>query len=103
MLRYAMLCHAAVAFEPRWKNADNDAFVARLWRRPVPFRTVMSSPVLYHTPLQQPSNLVGGKLKPYQLEGLRWLVTLYENGLSGILADEMGLGKTIQVCGWVGG
>ena len=45
----------------------------------------------------QPDNLVGGTLKPYQLEGLRWLVTLYENGLSGILADEMGLGKTIQV------
>ena len=39
-------------------------------------------------------------MKPYQLEGLRWLVTLYENGLSGILADEMGLGKTIQV--WYG-
>lgn len=46
----------------------------------------------------QPTKLVGGTLKPYQLEGLRWLVTLYENGLSGILADEMGLGKTIQVC-----
>ena len=46
---------------------------------------------------RQPANLVGGSLKPYQLEGLRWLVTLYENGLSGILADEMGLGKTIQV------
>lgn len=45
----------------------------------------------------KPPNLVGGTLKPYQLEGLRWLVTLYENGLSGILADEMGLGKTIQV------
>lgn len=44
----------------------------------------------------QPANLVGGTLKPYQVEGLRWLVTLYENGLSGILADEMGLGKTIQ-------
>eukprot|EP00617_Octactis_speculum_P012192 CAMPEP_0185778214 /NCGR_PEP_ID=MMETSP1174-20130828/91865_1 /TAXON_ID=35687 /ORGANISM="Dictyocha speculum, Strain CCMP1381" /LENGTH=747 /DNA_ID=CAMNT_0028466847 /DNA_START=43 /DNA_END=2289 /DNA_ORIENTATION=- len=45
----------------------------------------------------QPENLTGGQLKPYQLEGLRWLTTLYENGLSGILADEMGLGKTIQV------
>lgn len=50
-----------------------------------------------HRAVHQPSNLVGGTLKPYQLEGLRWLVTLYENGLSGILADEMGLGKTIQV------
>jgi SNF2 family DNA or RNA helicase len=41
----------------------------------------------------QPPNLSGNcKLKDYQLEGVRWLVSLYENGVSGILADEMGLG-----------
>lgn len=40
--------------------------------------------------------LIGGKLKPYQLQGLEWLVSLYNNNLNGILADEMGLGKTIQ-------
>ena len=41
----------------------------------------------------QPKNLsVDCKLKDYQLEGVRWLVSLYENGVSGILADEMGLG-----------
>jgi SNF2 family DNA or RNA helicase len=45
----------------------------------------------------QPSTLVGGTLMPYQLEGLQWLLSLWENGLSGILADEMGLGKTIQI------
>lgn len=45
----------------------------------------------------QPSNLKGGSLLPYQLDGLQWLASLWENGLSGILADEMGLGKTIQV------
>jgi len=46
----------------------------------------------------QPDNLAKGcELKVYQLEGLRWLASLYENGVSGILADEMGLGKTIQV------
>lgn len=44
----------------------------------------------------QPHHLVGGTLKPYQLEGLEWLVSLYNNNLNGILADEMGLGKTIQ-------
>lgn len=44
----------------------------------------------------QPSILVGGKLKPYQIDGLEWMVSLYNNGLNGILADEMGLGKTIQ-------
>ena len=38
----------------------------------------------------QPSNLANGcVLKDYQLEGVRWLVSLYENGVSGILADEM--------------
>jgi len=36
-------------------------------------------------------------LRPYQLDGLRWLATLREQGIGGILADDMGLGKTIQV------
>jgi ATP-dependent DNA helicase len=46
----------------------------------------------------QPHNLASGcVLKDYQLEGVRWLTSLFENGVSGILADEMGLGKTIQV------
>lgn len=45
---------------------------------------------------QQPSFVTGGRMRNYQLEGLEWLKSLYENGLNGILADEMGLGKTIQ-------
>ncbi|KAH3683547.1 hypothetical protein WICPIJ_005474 [Wickerhamomyces pijperi] len=45
---------------------------------------------------EQASILVGGKLKEYQLKGLEWMVSLYNNHLNGILADEMGLGKTIQ-------
>jgi len=44
----------------------------------------------------QPDMLVGGKLKDYQVKGLQWMVSLYNNHLNGILADEMGLGKTIQ-------
>jgi len=44
----------------------------------------------------QPSILVGGSLKEYQMDGLTWLVSLFNNRLNGILADEMGLGKTIQ-------
>ena len=45
-------------------------------------------------------NMMGSselRLKPYQIEGVQWMVSLYNNQLSGILADEMGLGKTIQV------
>ncbi|XP_068662670.1 chromatin structure-remodeling complex protein SYD-like isoform X2 [Aristolochia californica] len=46
---------------------------------------------------EQPNSLQGGKLREYQMNGLRWLVSLYNNHLNGILADEMGLGKTVQV------
>ncbi|EOD44193.1 putative snf2 family helicase atpase protein [Neofusicoccum parvum UCRNP2] len=45
---------------------------------------------------RQPKLVTGGTMRSYQLEGLEWLTSLYENGLNGILADEMGLGKTIQ-------
>lgn len=44
----------------------------------------------------QPSILVGGTLKEYQIKGLQWMISLFNNNLNGILADEMGLGKTIQ-------
>lgn len=40
---------------------------------------------------------VNATLRPYQMEGYRWLCALYENGFGALLADEMGLGKTIQV------
>lgn len=40
--------------------------------------------------------LTGGKLKPYQIKGVKWMISLWQNGLNGILADQMGLGKTIQ-------
>lgn len=60
---------------------------------------------------QQSFLITGGTLKGYQLEGVAWMATLWENGISGILgasnfgpqhfetefcfcsADEMGLGK----------
>ncbi|TPX69543.1 hypothetical protein SpCBS45565_g02258 [Spizellomyces sp. 'palustris'] len=45
---------------------------------------------------RQPSLVTGGEMREYQLVGMEWLISLYENGLSGILADEMGLGKTLQ-------
>lgn len=38
---------------------------------------------------KQPSLLIGGTLKDYQVKGLQWMVSLYNNKLNGILADEM--------------
>lgn len=42
------------------------------------------------------SIVINGTMRPYQLQGLNWMVSLHHNGLNGILADEMGLGKTLQ-------
>ena len=41
------------------------------------------------------------RLRDYQLDGLNWMISLYETGINGILADEMGLGKTIQTISFV--
>lgn len=40
---------------------------------------------------------VHAALRPYQLEGYRWLSARWDAGLGGVLADDMGLGKTLQL------
>jgi len=35
-------------------------------------------------------------LRPYQLQGFKWLQYLHQQNLAGCLADDMGLGKTLQ-------
>jgi len=39
---------------------------------------------------------VNAELRPYQKQGFKWLMYLYENKLGACLADDMGLGKTLQ-------
>ncbi|KAF2987991.1 hypothetical protein EK904_003059, partial [Melospiza melodia maxima] len=51
---------------------------------------------------ESPSYVKWGKLRDYQIRGLNWLISLYENGINGILADEMGLGKTLQTISLLG-
>jgi SWI/SNF-related matrix-associated actin-dependent regulator of chromatin subfamily A member 5 len=51
---------------------------------------------------QQPACIQGGLMRSYQLEGLNWLISLYDRKINGILADEMGLGKTLQSISLVG-
>lgn len=33
--------------------------------------------------------VINGTMRDYQIEGLNWLIKLYDNGINGILADEM--------------
>ncbi|KAK7097547.1 SWI/SNF-related matrix-associated actin-dependent regulator of chromatin subfamily A member 5-like [Littorina saxatilis] len=51
---------------------------------------------------KSPSFVKGGEMRDYQVRGLNWMISLYENGINGILADEMGLGKTLQTISLLG-
>ncbi|WP_051477587.1 DEAD/DEAH box helicase [Aquimarina pacifica] len=44
----------------------------------------------------QTSSLLKATLRPYQEQGVQWLVQHYNHGLGACLADDMGLGKTLQ-------
>lgn len=35
------------------------------------------------------TSVIHGTMRPYQLQGLNWMISLHHNGLNGILADEM--------------
>jgi hypothetical protein len=49
-------------------------------------------------PIETPIDFAA-TLRPYQIEGLRWLefISTPDLHLGGVLADDMGLGKTVQV------
>ncbi|KNH05260.1 transcription regulatory protein SNF2 [Perkinsela sp. CCAP 1560/4] len=64
---------------------------------------LMAKPSSTNRRIQRPAflknqDLIGlsRNLMPHQIHGIRWLLSLYVNGLNGVLADEMGLGKSIQ-------
>uniref|UniRef100_A0A4W5L8P1 Uncharacterized protein n=1 Tax=Hucho hucho TaxID=62062 RepID=A0A4W5L8P1_9TELE len=59
--------------------------------------TLLKNSVNLQTVLEyQPSTLVKATLRPYQIQGVKWLLEHYNNGLGACLADDMGLGKTLQ-------
>src|SRR5699024_2387756 len=51
---------------------------------------------LDHLPATEVPPLGAARLRPYQVQGFRWLALLYRCRLGGILADDMGLGETLQ-------
>ncbi len=40
-------------------------------------------------------------LRPYQLDGVKYLLALHDYSFGGILADEMGLGKTVEAISYM--
>jgi SNF2 family DNA or RNA helicase len=45
--------------------------------------------------MQELLPMMNVEMREYQLKGVKWLISLYQNGVNGILADQMGLGKTV--------
>ncbi len=56
---------------------------------------------IQHIPVQPAPVTLKGELRPYQLQGLSWLLFLREHGFGACLADDMGLGKTVQVISYL--
>ena len=76
------------------KQKKNDASAAALKSAQDKHKAIVGSgekPIF----IQPPLLASGCVLKDYQLEGVRWLTSLFENGVSGILADEM-----VRFIGW---
>lgn len=69
------------------RQADADAF-----RRPREFYDGFNRISRQHLTLSG----VNAELRPYQINGVKWLRYLYRNNMGGCLADDMGLGKTLQ-------
>lgn len=81
----ALLLDAWLSAQP---EVDIDAAFQRVRERLRSFEGVQSH--------AEPAGF-SGTLRPYQRDGLGWLLFLEEFGFGGCLADDMGLGKTIQV------
>jgi DNA repair protein RAD16 len=77
-------------FADRKKLEKKHPVIVTMWDK------LKATPVITPKAAQQPESITR-KLKPFQLEGLNWMMqqekTEYRGGLLG---DEMGMGKTIQ-------
>ena len=88
------------------KNSDPDVFSLKtlhyktIQRLPVDFNDAIKTRFLHIDTNGIKDNEVPQEiqatLRPYQVEGYRWLCFLHANNFGGCLADDMGLGKTLQ-------
>lgn len=73
--------------------ADTDSGSGDALKRPREFYAGFNTLGAQHLVLPD----VNADLRPYQIEGVKWLKYLYDNNMGGCLADDMGLGKTLQI------
>ncbi|PCC43921.1 DEAD/DEAH box helicase [Brevibacterium aurantiacum] len=74
-----------------FEDLADEALPAQSWRE-----SAQALLDLDHLPAVEVPHLKGVTMRPYQVQGFRWLALLHRCHLGGILADDMGLGKTLQ-------
>ena len=74
-----------------FEDLADEALPAQSWRE-----SAQALQDLDQLPAVDVPPLGGATMRPYQVQGFRWLALLYRCHLGGILADDMGLGKTLQ-------
>ena len=91
-LRVDRLGAASIAHELQIDDTQTNKALAKLGQT---LSTVTALPA------KNPPKDFQAELRPYQLDGFRWLHFLASHELNGILADDMGLGKTVQTLAYL--
>lgn len=87
-----------VSKDGRALQGPYDAFAALAQRKEITEEVLRSLIPARLPPTKTPSLLDTGPLRPYQVEGVRRVVSALKTDQGHILADDMGLGKTLQSC-----
>ena len=70
---------------------DSDAFEMEETFKQVAYQLTHPETLAYEVPKN-----IQAEVRPYQIQGFKWMKLLANFGFGGVLADDMGLGKTLQ-------
>jgi superfamily II DNA or RNA helicase len=99
-------------FKTLYPFAKGEGFVLTFHRHHIHLfghETFRDLPELFRTISEEYENIaqvrvpedLQAELRNYQVDGFRWMYTLYKNKVGGCLADDMGLGKTVQAIAYL--
>lgn len=94
MARYQTISKMGEEYKDGFRLLKSQAALIEELENP-DLRFAKQSTLIENNNIKVPVSL-NASLRPYQIEGFKWLANLYEQSLGACLADDMGLGKTLQ-------
>lgn len=97
MAQYEQMAKFAIQVRDNWKLAKQHfTLLEQMGMSDLALKnTIVSDEDIIYTP----SSKLKASLRPYQIEGVKWLIKHRKNNMGACLADDMGLGKTLQTLG----